>query len=162
GRTAKGPAILAAPSCVNRILQHLGEGRFVFLDMRGQSDEDYTLVAALFARRLLAVNKEREDENQIRARFLMGEAHHILTEGEVAKGGGRGAVFVELAREGRSFKLGFVLVTQQPDARSIAPEVVKTIDTVVAFHMPPDDARHLPRLKSPFAGLELEISNAAE
>src|SRR5208282_4009653 len=97
----------------------------------GQSDEDYTMVAALFARRLLNENKRRDDSDHIRACIVMEEAHNILSEAELGKGNGRGSVFVELAREGRSFKLGFVLVTQQPDARSIAPEVVKTIDTVV-------------------------------
>jgi hypothetical protein len=92
----------------------------------------------------------------------MEEAHNILSEDQVSKGQGTGSVFIELAREGRSFKLGFVLVTQQPDAQSIAPQIRKTIDTVVAFNMPPDDAKHMQRLKSEFAGLELEISNAPE
>jgi hypothetical protein len=162
GGSAKGRAILATGSCAPDILGHLAAGRFVFIDMLGQSDEDYTMVAALFARRLLSENKDRDDEHHIRACIVMEEAHNILSEDELYKGNGRGSVFVELAREGRSFKLGFVLVTQQPDARSIAPEVVKTIDTVVAFNMPPDDAKHLQRLKSAFAGLEVEVSNARE
>jgi hypothetical protein len=162
GGSAKGRAILETPSCVQEILGHLAAGRFVFIDMLGQPDEDYTLVAALFARRLLTENKDRDDERHIRACMVMEEAHNILSEDELYKGNGRGSVFVELAREGRSFKLGFLLVTQQPDARSIAPEVVKTIDTVVAFNMQPDDAKHLQRLKSAFAGLEVEISNARE
>jgi hypothetical protein len=162
GGSARGQAILRTVSCVREILGHLVAGRFVFVDMLGQSDEDYTLVAALFARRLLTENKDRDDEQHIRACVVMEEAHNILSEDELYKGNGRGSVFVELAREGRSFKLGFVLVTQQPDARSIAPEVIKTIDTVVAFNMPPDDARHLQRLKSGFAGLEVEVSNARE
>ncbi len=136
---------------------------FVFIDMLGQSDEHYTMVAALFARCLLTKNKEQDDdENHIRACIIMEEAHNILSEEELRKGNGRGSVFIELAREGRSFKLGFVLVTQQPDVRSIDLQVVKTIDTVVAFNMPFDDARHIQRLKSGFAGLELEISNAPE
>jgi hypothetical protein len=162
GGSAKGRAILETPSCVHEILAHLTAGRFVFIDMLGQLDEDYTLVAALFARRLLTENKDRDDERHIRACVVMEEAHNILSEDELYKGNGRGSVFVELSREGRSFKLGFLLVTQQPDARSIAPEVVKTIDTVVAFNMQPDDAKHLQRLKSAFAGLETEISNARE
>jgi hypothetical protein len=162
GSRHRGRDILVAPSCVNKILEYLGQGKFVFIDMRGQSDEAYTMVAALFARCLLTTNKNREDEDHVRACIIMEEAHNILSEEELAKGGGRGSIFVELAREGRSFKLGFVLVTQQPDARSIAPQVVKTIDTVVAFNMPPEDAKHLQRLKSAFADLELEISNAHE
>jgi hypothetical protein len=162
GGSAKGRAILGTGSCVQDILGHLAAGRFVFVDMLGQSDEDYTMVAAPFARRLLTENKNRDDEQYIRACIVMEEAHNILSEDELYKGNGRGSVFVELAREGRSFKLGFVLVTQQPDARSIAPEVVKTINTVVAFNMPPDDAKHLQRLKSAFAGLEVEVSNARE
>src|SRR5260221_7754385 len=86
----------------------------------------------------------------------------MRSEDELSKGNGRGSVFIELAREGRSFKLGFILVTQQPDVKSIDLQVIKTIDTVVAFNMPFDDARHIQRLKSGFAGLELEISNAPE
>jgi hypothetical protein len=162
GGSAKGRAILGTDSCVPDILGHLAAGRFVFVDMLSQSDEDYTMVAALFARRLLSENKDRDDERHIRACIVMEEAHNILSEAELKKGTGRGSVFVELAREGRSFKLGFVLVTQQPDARSIAPEVVKTIDTVVAFNMPPDDAKLLKQLKSAFAGVEVEVGNARE
>jgi len=162
GNSAKGLAVLRAPSCVDAILTYLSQGKFVFVDMRGQQDEDYTMVAALFARRLLNGNKARDDIDHIRACIVMEEAHNILSESELGKGNGRGSVFIELAREGRSFKLGFTLVTQQPDARSIAPEVVKTIDTVVAFNMPPDDAKHLQRLKSAYTGLDLEISNTPE
>ncbi len=163
GRSEKGPIILNSPSCVNRILDYLAEGKFVFIDMLNQSDENYTLVAALFARRLLTRNKlQDDDEDHIRACIVMEEAHNILSEEELSKGNGRGSVFIELAREGRSFKLGFILVTQQPDVRSIDLQVIKTIDTVVAFNMPFDDAKHIQRLKSGFAGLELEISNAPE
>ena len=162
GGSYRGAQILAAPSCVSQIMDHLAQGRIVFLDMRGRDDDDYTLVAALFARRLLTENKTRSDEDQIRACLVMEEAHNILSEEEVTKGQGRGSVFIELAREGRSFKLGFILVTQQPDPQSIAAQVVKTIDTVVAFNMPPDDARHLRRLKVEFADRELAISNAPE
>lgn len=162
GNNARGRAILEAPSSVEKILQHLENGKFVFIDMQGQHDDDYTLIAALFARKLLNENKARADEKHIRAAIVMEEAHNILSEDELTKGNGTGSVFIELAREGRSNKLGFVLVTQQPDARSIAPQVVKTIDTVVAFNMPPEDAKHLQRIKSAFGGLELEISNAAE
>src|SRR6266699_5930233 len=159
GRSEKGPIILNSPSCVNRILDYLAEGKFVFIDMLNQSDENYTLVAALFARRLLTRNKlQDDDEDHIRACIVMEEAHNILSEEELSKGNGRGSVFIELAREGRSFKLGFMLVTQQPDVRSIDLQVIKTIDTVVAFNMPFDDAKHIQRLKSGFAGLELEIS----
>jgi hypothetical protein len=162
GGSERGKRILAAPSCVNRVIHYLSRGMFVFIDMRGRSDEDYTMVAALFARRLLTENKEREDQDHIHGCIVMEEAHNILSDAELTKGNGTGSVFIELAREGRSSKLGFVLVTQQPDARSIAPQVAKTIDTVVAFNMPPDDAVHLRRLKSVFADLELQIANAAE
>lgn len=164
GKSSKGKDILAAISCIDQIFKYLADGKFVFIDMLGQNDENYTMVAALFARRLLTRNKELEqlNEEQIRACIVMEEAHNILSEDELTKGVGRGSVFVELAREGRSLKLGFVLVTQQPDVKSIAKEVIKTIDTVVAFNMPPDDAKQLQRLKSGFSGLELEISNAAE
>lgn len=162
GGSAKGKKILGAPTCVDKILDHLAQGRIVFVDMRGRSDEDYTLVAALFARRLLTQNKDRVDEEHIHASLVMEEAHNILSEEELAKGRGGGSVFIELAREGRSFKLGFVLVTQQPDPQSIAAQVVKTIDTIVAFNMPPEDAKHLRRLKGGFADQELSISNAPE
>jgi DNA helicase HerA-like ATPase len=91
--------------------------------MRGRSDDEYTMIAALFARRLLTENKRREDANQIRTCIVLEEAHNILSDAELSKGTGSGSVFIELAREGRSFKLGFVLVTQQPDARSIAPRL---------------------------------------
>jgi hypothetical protein len=162
GGSERGPEILAAPSCVDQILDHLAHGRVVFIDMRGRSDVDYTLVAALFARRLLNLNKALDDAEQIRACLVMEEAHNILSEEELTKGLGSGSVFVELAREGRSFKLGFILVTQQPDPQSIAAQVVKTIDTIVAFNMPPEDAKHLRRLKAGFADLELTIANAPE
>jgi hypothetical protein len=69
-------------------------------------------------------------------------------------------VFVEFAREGRKLKLGFVLVTQQPDPRSIASEIAWTIDTVIAFHMPPDNAKYLTRLKSAFNQFEYYLANA--
>jgi hypothetical protein len=163
GTSERGTIALKSPSCVDLILKYLAEGRFVFIDMLGQSDENYTMVAALFARRLLSWNKAQDDDKKhIRACLVMEEAHNILSEEELRKGNGRGSVFIELAREGRSFKLGFVLVTQQPDVKSIDLQVVKTIDSVVAFNMPFDDAKHIQRLKSGFAGLELEISNAPE
>jgi hypothetical protein len=162
GASAKARDILAANSCVEKILQYLSEGKVVFLDMRGQSDEDYTLVAAIFARRLLTENKERDDTRHIHACLILEEAHNILSEKELEKGSGTGSVFIEFAREGRSYKLGFVLVTQQPDVKSIAAQVVKTIDTIIVFNMPPEDAKHLMRLKPAFQDLELEISNAPE
>src|SRR5205085_10113119 len=46
--------------------------------------------------------------------------------------------------------------------RSISPQVAKTTNTIVAFNMPPEDARHLQRLQSAFTDLEVEISNAPE
>ncbi len=162
GRSFRGRDILKAHSCVDKILSHLSAGKVVFLDMRGQSDEAYTMVAAIFARCLLTENKERDDSQQIRACLVLEEAHNILSEKELEKGSGRGSVFIEVAREGRSYKLGFVLVTQQPDVKSIAAQVAKTIDTIVAFNMPPEDAKHLMKLKPAFQDLELEISNAAE
>ena len=162
GGSVKARDILSAKSCVEKILQYLGEGKIVFLDMRGQTDQDYTLIAAIFARRLLTENKDREDTNHIRACLVLEEAHNILSEKELEKGSGSGSVFIELAREGRSYKLGFVLVTQQPDVKSIAAQVAKTIDTIIAFNMPPEDAKHLMRLKPQFQDLELEISNAPE
>jgi len=163
GGSDKGSTILKSSSCVERILKYLSEGKFVFIDMLGLLDEEYTMVAALFARRLLTENKKQyDDEDHIRACIVMEEAHNILNKEELNKGNGRGSVFIELAREGRSFKLGFVLVTQQPDVSSIDLQVVKTIDTVVVFNMPFDDAKHVQRLKSGFTGLELEISNAPE
>src|SRR5205823_8696722 len=73
-----------------------------------------------------------------------------------------GTVFIELAREGRSQKLGFALVTQQPDPRSITREVAHTLDTVICFQVPPDDAKHLGRLKSGFndEAIQLAVSSA--
>lgn len=162
GGSARGRDILAVLSIMGEILDHLEQGRFVFIDLLGLANDQYTLIAAMFARKLLTVNKARPDKDQIRACMVLEEAHNILSDEELSKGDGNGSVFIELAREGRSFKLGFVLVTQQPDAPSIEPQVAKTIDTVVAFGMPPDDARHLRRLKAGFADLELEIANAAE
>jgi hypothetical protein len=162
GGGARSRDILAAASCVEKILEHLAEGRVVFLDMRGQNDQDYTMIAAIFARRLLTVNKRREDTRHILACLVLEEAHNILSEKELEKGSGTGSVFIELAREGRSFKLGFVLVTQQPDVKSIAAQVAKTIDTIIVFNMPPEDAKHLMKLKPAFQDLELEISNAPE
>jgi hypothetical protein len=44
------------------------------------------------------------------------------------------------------------LLTQQPDARSIAPEIAATIDTVIAFHMPPQNWRRLYGPDSPRGG----------
>src|SRR6266566_223057 len=58
GKSTRGRNILSVPSCVDKILQYLAEGKFVFIDMLGQSKDNYTLVAALFARRLLTTNKE--------------------------------------------------------------------------------------------------------
>jgi hypothetical protein len=53
------------------------------------------------------------------------------------------------------------LVTQQPDPRSIASEIAWTIDTVIAFHMPPDNAKYLARLKSAFDQFEYYLANAS-
>src|SRR6266496_3802635 len=143
GGSVRSRDILKAGSCVERVLQHLAEGRVVFLDMRSKTDEHYTMIAAVFARRLLTENKKRNDSQQIHACLVLEEAHNILSEKETEKGSGTGSVFIELAREGRSYKLGFVLVTQQPDVKSIAAQVAKTIDTIIVFNMPPEDAKHL-------------------
>jgi hypothetical protein len=153
--------ILAVKSCVGAVISHLEAGKTVVVDLRGASDDDYTLVGALFARRLINENKRRDDANQIRTCVVMEEAHNILAENELYKGSDRrGSVFIELAREGRKLKLGFVLVTQQPDPRSIASEIVWTIDTVIAFSMPPDNAKYLTRLKSAFNQFEYYLANA--
>jgi hypothetical protein len=163
GEKSRGPDILAVQSCVGHVLKHLEQGHVVFIDLKGIRDEDYILISALFARRLLTENKRRDDQDQIRCCIMMEEAHNILAEEELYKGAGNGSVFIELAREGRKLKLGFVLVTQHPDSRrSIASEIANTIDTVIAFNMSPDNAKTLARLKSGFSGLELQIANAAE
>jgi len=153
--------ILAVRSCVDEVIVHLEAGETVMLDLRGVSDDNYTLIGALFARRLINENKQRDEADQIHACIVMEEAHNILAEDELYKGSDRrGSVFVEFAREGRKLKLGFVLVTQQPDPRSIASEIAWTIDTVIAFHMPPDNAKYLTRLKSAFNQLEYYLANA--
>jgi hypothetical protein len=170
GGKSRGPDILAVQSCVGDVLRHLEQGHLVFVDLRGVndedyilSDEDYILISALFIRRLLTENKRRDDQEQIRTCIVMEEAHNILAEDELYKGTGNGSVFIELAREGRKFKLGFVLVTQHPDSRrSVASEIASTIDTVIAFNMSPDNAKTMARLKSGFSGLELQLANAAE
>ena len=43
------------------ILDHLEQGRFVFIDLRGLANDQYTLIAAMFARKLLTENKARTD-----------------------------------------------------------------------------------------------------
>ncbi|MDP2860003.1 MAG: DUF87 domain-containing protein, partial [Bacillota bacterium] len=159
----RAPAILNAPSCVDEVLADLRDGKAVFIDLRGVEDDDYTLISAIFARKLLTHNKRVPDSDQIRACMVMEEAHNILAEAELYKGYGNGSVFVELAREGRKLKLGFVLVTQQPDPqRSLASEIANTIDVIIAFNMPPENARYLARLNSGFSGRELWLANAAE
>src|SRR4029077_20960264 len=121
---------------------HLEQGDLVFIDLRGVSDEDYILISAMFTRRLLTENKWRDDQEQLRTCIVMEEAHNILAEEELYKGTGNGSVFIELAREGRKFKLGFVLVTQHPDSRrSVASEIASTIDMLIAFNMSPDYAK---------------------
>jgi hypothetical protein len=163
GGKSRGPDILAVQSCVGDVLKHLEQGDLVFVDLRGVRDEDYILISALFTRRLLTENKRRDDQEQLRTCIVMEEAHNILAEEELYKGTGNGSVFIELAREGRKFKLGFVLVTQHPDSRrSVASEIASTIDTVIAFNMSPDNAKTMTRLKSGFSGLELQLANAAE
>ena len=153
--------VLAVRSCAADVLSHLRDGKTVVVDLRGVSDEDYTLIGALFARKLLNENKKQDDANQVHACIVMEEAHNILAEDELYKGSDRrGSVFIELAREGRKLKIGFVLVTQQPDPQSIASEIAWTIDTVIAFHMPPDNAKYLTRLKSAFNQFEHYLANA--
>jgi hypothetical protein len=161
GGQRRAKDILAVRSCVDEVTAHLEAGKTVMVDLRGVSDDNYTLIGALFARRLINENKQRDDADQIRACIVMEEAHNILAEDELYKGSDRrGSVFVEFAREGRKLKLGFVLVTQQPDPRSIASEIAWTIDTVIAFHMPPDNAKYLTRLKSAFNQFEYYLANA--
>jgi DNA helicase HerA-like ATPase len=161
GSQRRAKDILAVRSCADEVIAHLEAAKTVVVDLRGVSDDNYTLIGALFARRLINENKRRDDADQIRACIVMEEAHNILAEDELYKGSDRrGSVFVEFAREGRKLKLGFVLVTQQPDPRSIASEIAWTIDTVIAFHMPPDNAKYLTRLKSAFNQLEYYLANA--
>jgi DNA helicase HerA-like ATPase len=161
GGHRRASQILAVRSCVDDVIAHLEAGRTVVIDLRGVSVDDYTLIGALFARRLINENKQRDDADQIRACMVMEEAHNILAEDELYKGSDRrGSVFIELAREGRKLKLGFILVTQQPDPRSIASEIVWTIDTVIAFNMPPENAKYLTRLKSAFNQFEYYLANA--
>ncbi len=160
GGQRRGRDILAVCSSMPQILNHLGQGKTVVVDLRGVEDQNYTLLAALFARQLLTQNKQRPDERHIRACLVMEEAHNILSEADLRKGAGQGSVFIELAREGRKLKLGFMLVTQQPDARSIAAEIAATLDTIVAFNMPPDNADYLSRLQSAFGQYKHAIMNA--
>ena len=161
GSQHRAKDILAVRGCVDEVIAHLEMGKTVVVDLRGVSDDNYTLISALFARRLINENKQRDDADQIRACIVMEEAHNILAEDELYKGSDRrGSVFIEFAREGRKLKLGFVLVTQQPDPRSIASEIAWTIDTVIAFHMPPDNAKYLMRLKSAFNQFEYYLANA--
>ncbi len=160
GGQSRGRDILAAKSCVPEVLKHLAQGQTVVIDLRGVDDDNYLLIAALFARRLMSENKASDDPAQRRVGLVMEEAHNILSEAELRKGSGQGSVFVELAREGRKLKLGFILVTQQPDARSIAPEIAATLDTVVAFAMPPENTSYLSRLKPIFKTMEYTLANA--
>lgn len=161
GGQQRGAEILRVRSSVDDILAHLARGKTVVVDLRGVRDDDYTLIGALFARRLLDENIRRGDEEHLRVAMLLEESHNILSAQELNKGeNGRGSAFVEYAREGRKFKLGLVLVTQQPDARSIAPEVAHTLDTIVAFQMPPENIRHLTTIRSVFRSHVYTLENA--
>ena len=90
GEQNQGPAILTVKSCVGDVLKHLEQGHLVFVDLRGVSVDDYTLISALFTRRLLTENKRRNEQDQIRACIVMEEAHNILAEEELYKGTGNG------------------------------------------------------------------------
>lgn len=161
GGKRRATDILNVTSCVDQVMAHLRAGHTVVIDLRGISDDDYTLISALFTRRLITHNKDKDDNGQIRVCIVMEEVQNILAEKELYKGAAAGgSVFIELAREGRKLKLGFLLVTQQPDPRSIAPEIAWTIDTVIAFHMPPDNAKYLSRLKSAFNQFDYTLANA--
>lgn len=162
GNSARGAQILRAPTSLPQIVEHLKNGRFVFVDMLGHNDAEYVLVAALLVRRLLNVNKElvKAGKPPLRCCIVLEEAQNILAEEELRKGDSAdGSVFIELAREGRTLQLGEILVTQQPDPQSIGPTIGKTMDAIVAFNMPPDDAKYLSRFKIGFAGLETLVSN---
>jgi DNA helicase HerA-like ATPase len=161
GGQTRGPAILRVASCVPRLIEHLRAGCTVVVDMQGYDDVAYTLVGALLARQILNHAKAEEGGRGLRACIVMEEAQNVLAQDELQKGADHGgSVFIEYAREGRKRKLGLVLVTQQPDARSIAPEIAATIDTVIAFHMPPQNAAYLPQFKRAFRSVQHQIVNA--
>jgi len=110
----------------------------------------------------LPADKDRMRWESYQSLHYYWKRHIIFSAQRNYAKGMAGVCFHRLAREGRSFKLGFVLVHSNQMWGALTCRSWRLSIQLWAFNMPFDDARHSSNVWSGFAGLELEISNAPE
>ena len=111
----------------------LKKGKIVIVDISLMDSRSALQLSSAIIKHIFDKNQrnftesEKAEENLIKATFVVEEAQTVL--------GDRTNVtpFVELAKEGRKYKLGSIFITQQP--RSIPFDILSQADNFFVFHL---------------------------
>ncbi|MFA5106521.1 MAG: DUF87 domain-containing protein [Candidatus Micrarchaeia archaeon] len=129
------PAIQALhdpDSYLIEIIEHgLEEGNTILLDISLLDKSNAQKLGALIIRHIFNRNQRNFIEgsigSMIRATFVIEEAQEVLGQNNNLSS------FVELAKEGRKYRLGGIFITQQP--KSIPFEILSQSDNFFTFHL---------------------------
>jgi hypothetical protein len=111
----------------------LKEGKVVIIDIslidsRSAQQLSSAVIKHIFDKNQRNFTSATEDKkNLIKATFVVEEAQTVLGEKSNV------TPFIELAKEGRKYKLGGIFITQQP--RSIPFEILSQADNFFVFHL---------------------------
>lgn len=129
------PAIMALhdpDSMLIEIVENaLEAGRVVIMDISLLDAFNAQRLSALIIRHIFNRNQRNftqgSEEDMIEATFVVEEAQTVLGETNSV------SAFVDLAKEGRKYRLGGIFITQQP--KSIPFEILSQADNFFTFHM---------------------------
>ena len=130
----------ASTGAVQRVLEHLMDGRHVVLEFGKHGDDltAYLLVANLITRRIHAEYRRRTEEAQATDGkepdplvITIEEAHRFLNPGVAGQ-----TIFGTIAREMRKYRVTLLVVDQRPSG--IDPEVLSQVGTRITCQLDND------------------------
>jgi len=132
------------------LIDELLKGRIVIIDVSLLSSEDSLSVAGLLMHKIFDYNvemfTEQEESKKAPTLVVLEEAQAILGSRNLSEQ----SIFVRWVKEGRKYKLGTILITQQPGA--IANEILSQGDNYFVMHLlNKDDLDTLNRINAHFA-----------
>ena len=128
---------------VEKVFQSLRQGKTVVIDLSLKDNQDASIISTILVRKLFVNNKENYTSDNpsdiVNAVIFVEEAQNVLSDEFVRSNSNP---FVRVAKEGRKFGLGLVVITQRPSA--ISEEIRTQAENFFAFHMGnTDDVRAL-------------------
>ncbi len=114
---------------INNVVQSLGEGKLVIVDISLLSSKGGEAVAGLLMRKIFSHNQEHFTDGGILPVVA------VIEEAQSVLGGNQpdASPFVEWVKEGRKYDLGSIFITQQPG--SLSHELLSQTDNWFCFHL---------------------------